>query len=79
MLKTNWTVPPATHDQLYYWKVYCRIWNDVGLQAPGAWIHLWMKNDYNEEPLVRGEEDVHYESWLVCREAIRYYVMECRE
>lgn len=72
----NWSKPPSTHDQLRQWKIYCRIWNDVGLPTPGSWIHRWMRNDYNEEPLMKNED---YEEWLICQEAIRHYVFECRE
>ena len=27
------------------WTVYCRIWNDVGLTAPGSIIYQWYKRE----------------------------------
>jgi hypothetical protein len=72
----SWKEPPKTHDQLRQWIIYCRVWNDVGLQSPGCWIVQWMKMDYNEEPLVKDEV---YDAWLRCQEAILHYVHECRE
>lgn len=76
MLRKHWSSPPVDVDMMFQWKVYCRIWNDVGLAAPGTWILMWMNNGFDEEPHEMGSDWDHY---CMCREAIRYYVAECRE
>jgi len=71
MWKQQWMEPPQTTEELYIWKIYCRIFNDVGLPTPGCWIHLWMRNNV----LDKTNDDNNY----VVREAIRWYTLECRE
>lgn len=66
MWKTTWNNPPDSHELYYAWTVYCRIWKDIGVQAPGYWIQLWMKLPIEEDAYYRGE-------------SIRHYVYECRE
>ena len=45
MWKKSWTFPPASFEELQTWKVYCRIFNDIGEPTPGSWIVRWMKED----------------------------------
>ena len=66
MWKHAWPLPPVTHEELMTWKVYCRIFNDIGLPTPGSWIVQWMKADL--------EHDGDY-----AFDAIIYYRDNCRE
>lgn len=61
-----WENPPTTHEELLTWKVYCRIFNDIGLPTPGSWIVQWMKKDME-----------HYGDYAY--EAIIYYRDQCHE
>lgn len=46
------------------WRIYTRVWSDVGLRAPGIWIVGWMRTDvYTEYKM----------------EAIFWYINECKE
>lgn len=76
MLRKHWASPPMDEESMFQWKVYCRIWNDVGLQAPGAWIYMWMNAGFDEEPSSMGTEWDHY---CRCKDAIRHYVYDCKE
>lgn len=71
MWKGQWFEPPRTSEELWMWKVYCRIWNDIKLPSPGTWIYMWMKNDVvsslNEDEMYAGTE------------ALRWYILECKE
>jgi hypothetical protein len=71
MWKNSWYLPPMNYDEGRLWKVYCRIWKDVGLQAPGHWIHLWLKNDVDDA--------LDFEQQSRMTDAINHYVNECRE
>lgn len=63
MWKQDWTIPPQDQDEMLAWRVYTRVWNDVGLRPPGQWLIIWMK----QEP-----------SGLM-HEAIFWYINECKE
>lgn len=71
MWKNDWSIPPQNADELYMWKVYCRIHNDVGLPTPGSWIHKWMlKNVF---------KNINENNSYPVTEAVRWYTLECRE
>lgn len=70
MWKSTWPIPPQNSDELYLWKIYCRIWSDVGLASPGTWIYQWLRMNLN----ISGEKSTYAAS-----EAVRWYVFECRE
>lgn len=72
MWKQIWHIPPATWEELNTWKIYCRIWVDVGLQAPGIWIMEWMQKGFEER-------DFNTEGFAYVHEAIRWYQIECKE
>ena len=62
----HWPLPPATFEELQTWKIYCRIWNDIGMPTPGSWIVMWMKDNMEHE----GE---------YAYDAIIYYRDNCHE
>lgn len=55
------------------WRVYCRIWNDIGLAPPGRWIQEWMRRDLIKHDIM----DSEYNEFA--NEAVRYYMVECHE
>lgn len=63
MWKQDWTIPPQDQDELLAWRVYTRVWNDVGLRPPGQWLVIWMKGVPNG----------------LMHEAIFWYINECKE
>jgi hypothetical protein len=71
MWVNQWVLPPKTSEELWIWKIYCRIWNDVKLPSPGAWIYMWLRLNALEE----FTEEERYSG----HEAIRWYTLECRE
>lgn len=71
MWKQDWSIPPQNSEELYIWKIYCRIFNDVGLPTPGSWIYNWMRNN--------ALDTLTEENNYTVREAIRWYTLECRE
>lgn len=64
MWKQDWTTPPQDSEEMLAWRVYTRVWNDVGLRPPGQWLIIWMQR---KEP-----------SGLQM-EAIFWYINECKE
>lgn len=64
MWKASWKEPPSCSADMYLWRVYCRVWKDAGLTAPGLWIIEWMKRDGDE---------------VVFREAVMWYINNCNE
>lgn len=64
MWKQDWTTPPQDPEEMLAWRVYTRIWSDVGLRPPGQWLRIWMQR---KEP-----------SGLQM-EAIFWYINECKE
>lgn len=64
MWKQDWSVPPQDSEEMLAWRVYTRIWSDVGLRPPGQWLLIWMQR---KEP-----------SGLQM-EAIFWYINECKE
>ncbi len=73
MWKTQWPEPPSSYEELRVWKVYCRVFDDVGCAAPGQWIVMWLRSPTYTEDIY----DEHYNYHGV--EAIRWYIMECKE
>lgn len=69
MWRQEWNIPPRTSDELFAWKVYTRVWQDVGLRPPGQWIVAWMRLEYIEDLLERS----------VMHDAIWWYLTECHE
>jgi len=71
MWTNQWISPPKTNEELWMWKVYCRIWNDIKLPSPGTWIYTWMRLNLIHEL----SEEEHY----AAHEAVRWYTLECKE
>ena len=46
------------------WRVYTRVWNDVGLRPPGQWLVMWMQSSLTTPYKM---------------EAIYWYINECKE
>lgn len=69
--KQSWSMPPRSFEDYRVWKIYCRIWKDVGLVAPGTWIHLWLRSEWISR--------LDFEENARMTDAINYYVNECRE
>ena len=64
MWKQDWSTPPENYDEMFAWRVYTRVWMDVGLRPPGQWVVMWMKL-----PEPHGLQS----------EAIQWYINECKE
>ncbi len=69
----TWTTPPSTLDALYSWKIYTRVFDDLGCPTPGYWIVEWLKNGHVTQNIM----DDKYNYYT--QEAIRWYIYECRE
>jgi len=66
MWKQDWTIAPQSADELFAWRVFTRVWKDVGFHPPGQYVVMWMKRDLKEQ------------GWFVL-EAIHWYINECNE
>lgn len=64
MWRQDWTIPPRDSEEMLAWRVYTRVWNDVGLRPPGQWLIIWMQL---KEP----------SGYMF--EAIHWYINECKE
>ena len=68
--KNAWPSPPIDDADMYVWRVYCRVWNDVGCPTPGSCIVAWFKKG-----LVSDDED----EFNLARAAIYHYLTRCNE
>lgn len=73
MWKQVWPTGPTSFEELHIWKIYCRVYDDIGVPTPGRWIVQWLQDKTYTEDIY----DVHYNRYMV--EAIRYYTFECHE
>lgn len=73
MWQATWPQGPRTFEELRLWKIYCRVYDDVGCSAPGRWVVAWLRNANYTEDIY----DDEYNQYIV--EAIRWYTFECRE
>lgn len=69
MFQVKWDVPPRSSDEAFMWKVYCRIWNDVGLTAPGSIIYQWYKR----------ESIMSFDEHALFMDAVIHYIHHCNE
>lgn len=73
----RWDEYPKNTYELQLWKVYCRIFNDLGWPTPGSWIVLWIRSGLLDPP--KNEALDMFEARSYGTDALNWYIHECRE